>query len=449
MKEYVKDNGALTHQVPKVKVYESIDDMEAALENGDIAEGEIVASKFVDGAADVLSVVEELTSEVNTINSEIPDDTNAIDNTLVNQAMLSCAVSGVINVYCENCCICSIQPGGTGLYLDEVAFDSTALVNRVTALEGNRVCCCDLATYAQSVTDCLNCRVQCCDFTSYTTCADNRLATIENTTIPDLCTCVSCVQADITTINTCVSCLNDCTSCLTSDLSTASTCISCINCDINTLETQVTTISETLDDPTSGLTSAVTSLQSCVACLVKCCDLTACGYTTCTGTVTAICQGTCCYTPTNGVVTIPEADMSRVTALESCPGLSCIGTVVASDLTNFIDASCAGTIANCCIATHNGVDCTGTVVASDISDFITMNDVTACGYTTCEGTVKSVNGCTPDSSGDVTVEGGYDIGVYCDSTCKCSITKNSAVLCLGNGAWATITVNGSDMTITL
>ena len=423
MKEYVKDNGALTHQVPKVKVYESIDDMEAALENGDIAEGEIVASKFVDGAADVLSVVEELTTEVNTINSEIPDDTNAIDNTLVNQAMLTCAVSGVINVYCENCCICSIQPGGTGLYLDEVAFDSTALVNRVSALEGNRVCCCDLATYAQTVTDSLNCKVSCSDYDtcvdaidsaidcrvccsdydSYTTCVDNRLATIENTTIPDLCTCVSCVQADISTINTCVSCLNDCTACLNSDLSTASTCISCINNDISTLETQVCTISETLDDPTSGLTSAVTSLQSCVSCLVKCCDLAACGYTACLGTVTAVCQGTCCYTPTNGVVTIPEADMSRVTALESCPGLNCTGTVVASDLTSFINASCAGTIADNCIANHAGVDCTGTVVVSDISDFITMNDVTACGYTTCEGTVKSVNGCTPDASGDVTI----------------------------------------------
>ena len=34
-----------------------------------------------------------------------------------------------------------------------------------------------------------------------------------------------------------------------------------------------------------------------------------------------------------------------------------------------------------------GLDCVGTVVASDIANFVTMSDVDACGYTTCTGTV--------------------------------------------------------------
>lgn len=40
--------------------------------------------------------------------------------------------------------------------------------------------------------------------------------------------------------------------------------------------------------------------------------------------------------------------------------------------------------------TYPGAYCTGTVVESDIQDFITMNDVDECGYTTCVGTVTKV-----------------------------------------------------------
>lgn len=66
------------------------------------------------------------------------------------------------------------------------------------------------------------------------------------------------------------------------------------------------------------------------------------------------------------------------------PGACCTGTLVPSDLT---------TICNniSCLQSCPGLNCTGTVVQSDIADFITMNDVDACGYTTCTGTVTGIS----------------------------------------------------------
>ena len=227
----------------KIKVYDSIDAAQTALENGDLAENEIIATKFNDADEDVALELNTISDDVSTIKSYIPSGTNATTNTLVNQDMLSTATGGTTSVYCGNTCVCGIDPTHA-LCLNAAAFDGVDLT-------------------------------------------------------------------DITT---------------------------------------------------------------------------------------------------------------DITNLQSCPGLDCTGTVVASDLTSFINASCAGTVADAQIATHNGVDCVGTVT--------------------------SVNNCVPDANGNVTVEGGYDIAVYCGATCKCSVTKNAATLCLGNGAFATITMSGNDMTIT-
>ena len=261
----------------KIKVYDSIDAAQAALENGDLAENEIIATKFNDADDDIALEINTISDDVSTIKSYIPSGTNATTNTLVNQDMLSTAIGGTTSVYCGNTCVCGIDPNHA-LCLNAAAFDGVDLT-------------------------------------------------------------------DITT---------------------------------------------------------------------------------------------------------------DITNLQSCPGLNCTGTVVASDLTSFIDATCAGTIAVSCIALHSGVDCTGTVVASDLTSFIDAtcagNIAASCIAThngvDCVGTVTSVNNCAPDANGNVTVEGGYDIAVYCGATCKCSVTKNAATLCLGNGAFATITMSGNDMTIT-
>ena len=295
----------------KIKVYDSIDAAQAALENGDLAENEIIATKFNDANEDVALEISTMADDISTIKSYIPSGTDATTNTLVNQDMLTEATSGATPVYCGDTCVCSIDPNHA-LCLNSAAFDGV----------------------------------------------------------------------DLSSITTDISCLQSC----------------------------------------PGLNCTGTVVAS---------DLTNFIDATCAGTVANACIAT-----HNGV--------------------DCIGTVVASDLTSFINATCAGTVANACIATHAGVDCTGTLVASDLNNYATkscagtiaVNCIALHSGVDCVGTVKSVNNCTPDANGNVTVEGGYDIAVYCGATCKCSVTKNAATLCLGNGAFATITMSGSDMTIT-
>lgn len=57
---------------PKIKVYPTIADMETALANGDLAEGEIVSTVFVDGAGDNAQALGMLADEVHEIQALIP-----------------------------------------------------------------------------------------------------------------------------------------------------------------------------------------------------------------------------------------------------------------------------------------------------------------------------------------------------------------------------------------
>lgn len=218
MKQYIIDNATLTCTNPKIKVYDSVECAEDALANGCLVEGEIIATKFIDAAGDITSNLTAIADCVNTISSYIPSDTDNDTNTLVNQCMLSQATGGSTSVYCGSTCVCSIDPNHA-LCLNSVAFDGVS----------------DLET---------------------------RVCTLEDTTIPDLCSCVSTIENSITNINTCVCCLQ---------------------CDVSDLDTCVQNIETIIDDPTSGLASLVNELSTCkvdcndysncVACLAQCCDL--------------------------------------------------------------------------------------------------------------------------------------------------------------------------------
>ncbi len=81
--------------------------------------------------------------------------------------------------------------------------------------------------------------------------------------------------------------------------------------------------------------------------------------------------------------------------------------------------------------TYPGAYCTGTLVQSDIQDFITMNDVDACGYTTCTGTVTSVNACLNGCSASAITDCGTLALDITPSLCFDSITRNICT-CLGN-----------------
>ena len=158
----------------------------------------------------------------------------------------------------------------------------------------------------------------------------------------------------------------------------------------------------------------------------------------CTGTLTDIsievrCAGT--YKCTLGNNTLLDLGCN---AFSSEPFTTCTGTVTGIKV--YCGTTCKCTIDNStslCLCpnafktnatisttTYPGACCTGTVVQSDIADFITMADVDACGYTTCTGTVTGIK-------------------VYCDTTCKCTI-NNATSLCLcANAFKANATISTS------
>ena len=71
--------------------------------------------------------------------------------------------------------------------------------------------------------------------------------------------------------------------------------------------------------------------------------------------------------------------------------------------------------------------------------------------TSCVGTVTSVNGCAPDASGNVslTITGGYDIPVTSGGFAKCTLDATHCTLALGNGAFANMSYSSGTLTITL
>ena len=91
-----------------------------------------------------------------------------------------------------------------------------------------------------------------------------------------------------------------------------------------------------------------------------------------------------------GTVTI-GIDSGILTPLDqsTCPGINCIGTVVASDISSF--TSCTGTLVPADIT--GLTSCTGTVVASDISSFTscigTLVPSDIAGLTNCLGTITT------------------------------------------------------------
>jgi len=74
---------------------------------------------------------------------------------------------------------------------------------------------------------------------------------------------------------------------------------------------------------------------------------------------------------------------------ETYPGAYCTGTVTSVNNISPVNGNVAIPLPPD-LSSCPGLNCVGTVVESDIADFITMNDVDQCGYTTCKGTVTQV-----------------------------------------------------------
>ena len=81
MKQFVKESTGLVASNPtKIKVYNSVDDAVSDIDNLEV--GDIVASKLVEGAADIAEAQQIISDEVNEITALIPNDAS-VTNKLV------------------------------------------------------------------------------------------------------------------------------------------------------------------------------------------------------------------------------------------------------------------------------------------------------------------------------------------------------------------------------
>lgn len=174
------------------------------------------------------------------------------------------------------------------------------------------------------------------------------------------------------------------------DVYCGATCLCTINCD-NPLVLSENAFNENAKIDTNtypGACCTGTLVQSDIQDFITMNDVDQCGYTTCIGTVTSV--KTCLNGCESNAVTengTMSLDITPSLCFDSNSRKICniLGNKTSNEIT-----------------LPTGINCTGTLVQSDIEDFITMSDVDACGYTTCKGTVTSVNNITP-VNGNVTL----------------------------------------------
>lgn len=246
----------------KIRIYDTIEEAELALANGEITEGEVVGTRYNE-SGDFTLLIQAIADDVSTIQSYIPSDTDATTNTLVNKEMLEEATGGVIEVQCSGTAVCNISSDNP-LNLNSIAFDGVDISDKVT--------CSDYQQFQIDITDSLNCglccRVQCCDYNVDKTAIENRLTSLES------CGGLTCV-GDVTT-----STLNSCVSDLNTDISGRVTC--------------------------TDYQNAITNIDSNIL------DLKSCSGLDCVGTVTSVNN---CSPDNNGNVqiTLPTYSLSGTT----------------------------------------------------------------------------------------------------------------------------------------
>ena len=138
MKEYVLDNGALSPQTQKIRVFPSTDALQAAMSS--IPDGEIVASQFLDTAGDISADIEALGTRLTNIEVKIPAEASS-SNQLADKAYVDAAISGesgdISALSTRVSTIEGVIPSGASTS-DKVALSSTVtgIDTRVTGIEG-------------------------------------------------------------------------------------------------------------------------------------------------------------------------------------------------------------------------------------------------------------------------------------------------------------------------
>jgi hypothetical protein len=199
----------------------------------------------------------------------------------------------------------------------------------------------------------------------------NRVCTIEQTTIPDLCSCVEGIETRVCSV-----------------------------------EGRVCDVEDILNDASDGLTGRVSALESGkVACTdyQSCCSCWDSDISTlkgkpgldCVGTVTGVTvNGTSCTVSSAGVVAITDVASAAalsslsgtVTNLSSCPGLDCTGTLVPSDL-NSINSHL--TDLDTCTAGHTSSIANLNTCTDGLNTRVT--NLESCPGLNCVGNISSAN----------------------------------------------------------
>lgn len=109
---------------------------------------------------------------------------------------------------------------------------------------------------------------------------------------------------------------------------------------------------------------------------------------------------------------------TAISNLESCPGLSCTGTLVASDIADKASCTDLTSVSDrvTCLESCSGLDCTGTLVPSDL--------------TSINNSISNLNTCTTD------------LGTAVNNLCSCP-----GLDCVGTST-ATFSLSGTTLTIT-
>ncbi len=153
MKEFIKNsNGCLvpTDQA-KVKVFDSIQAAQTALDNGELSENEVFATRFTDNGEDMALEINAMADDIATLQSYVPSGTDGGTNQLVNQCQLSCAMGDAkVDVYCESTCVCTVSAAAP-LNLAANAFNENAQID-LTTYPG--ACCKGKVTAVCQGTDC-------------------------------------------------------------------------------------------------------------------------------------------------------------------------------------------------------------------------------------------------------------------------------------------------------
>lgn len=195
----------------------------------------------------------------------------------------------------------------------------------------------------------------------------------------------------------------------------------------NTNHSNITQIGAVIPSDAASSNQLVTNatLTSCLSCKVDCSD-----YSTAISNLES-CPGINC------VGTLVASDLTSInddiSDLKSCPGLSCTGTLVPSDL-SAINTGIA------CLNACSGLNCTGTLTSSDLTSINSdISDLKSCPGLNCTGTLVASDIASKASCSDLN---SVSNRVTCLEGCQ-------GLDCVGTLTSANFSLSGSTLTITI